>query len=432
MKTPERRKILILCLIGATSVAPAFFIQLDEAAFTLNLYKLLAKIGSLTGTSLFFWQFLTGFRQALPYAAEDYVWTIDLHKKTGIFACILILFHPVFITLFYLEKEGINPLFFIPSEPFGPYVLPGQISLAVIAVIFFTSAVFRGRISFDRWYAIHLSAFLLMPLAFIHSLPIGTTLLNTPLRVIWGLMIALVTAFYLYRLFCRLIFSARYAVSHTRKAAPDTTEITNHPRGRRITPKLSQFVFYARDLMAFARPYTVSGYNPETGELCITAKAMGKTSSALQTIPLGRTTYIDGPYGVFAVDIFSGDRPVVMIAGGIGITPFRRIYQEIDRIAPDRSFYLFYGNSHENEIAYREELDRVRHLQVIHAISDQPDFDGEKGYITAGLIRKYVKAPLLEHDFYICGPPVMTVKLKDELRKENIPPDQIRYELFDY
>ncbi len=433
MNSAGKQKNLILFLIIITAIVPALFIELDEATSTLNIYKLIAKTGSLIGTSLFAWQFLIGFRQAVPYLIEDFIWSIELHKKLGMFASIFILLHPVFITLFYLEKEGTNPLTLTLKTPFDAYVMLGQVSLVIIAVIFFTSAVFRRYMSFDAWYATHLLVFLLLPIVFVHSFPIGTTLLNTSARYIWIGIASVLAIFYVYRVMCRLGFlSVRHTVVDALKVAPDTTEIRNSPWGHPINPKLSQFVYFRRGFVNIARPYTVSDYDEASGLLSVTAKASGRTSTALQRIAPGKNTYIDGPYGVFAVNIFDLKRPVVMVAGGIGITPFRRICKKIEHDVVEHPFYLFYANRHEDEIAYRDELDQIDNLKTVHVISDQPDFKGEKGLVTTQLIKKYVNDDLSAHTFFICGPPVMTKKLEEQLQQEDVSPGHIHHELFDY
>ncbi len=426
------RKFLLLAVIAVTSIAPPFFIQLDEATTILNIYKLLAKIGSLTATTLFAWQFILGFRQAAAYLITDFVWTIDLHKKLGIFASLLILLHPVFITFFYLEKEGMMPLTLTIGVPFYDFVMLGQVALIIIAVLFFTSAVFRRYMPFSLWYGIHLSSYVLLPIVFIHSFPIGTTLLNTPLRYFWIAMACVLTVFYIYRVLCRLVlFSAKYEVVDTHKVSEDTTEIKMVPRSKPLTPVKSQFVYFRRGFWKSARPYTISDYDENTHQLSITAKAGGKTSTALQSVQPGRKTYLDGPYGVFAVGILHCKRPVIMVAGGIGITPFRRVFKEV-RDMPSKKFYLFYGNKTEDEIVYKEELQQAANIEIIHVISDQPDYKGEKGFITPRLMKKYVEDKLPSHEFYICGPPMMTLNLEKQLRSENVDSKHIHHELFNY
>jgi predicted ferric reductase len=432
LKYLRTKKFLLITIIIATSVFPAFFIQLNEATTLLNVYKLLAKTGSLIGASLFAWQFLIGFRQAVPYLITDFVWAMDWHKKLGQFASILILLHPIFITLYYLERDNINPLTITIATSFDVYVMVGQIALIIIVVIFTTSVIFRKYMSFDSWYVIHLISYLLIPAVFIHSFPIGSTLLNTSAIYIWIAIACILALFYIYRLLCRLmVFSTKYEVIDTHEVASETTELSTAPQTQPIHPKLTQFIFFRRGFWKIARPYTVSDYNENTHELSITAKAMGKTSTALQSIQPGKTIYIDGPYGVFAPEILYCRRPVIMVAGGIGITPFRRVWKKLKDI-PDKKFYLFYGNQNENEIVYKEELHNTRNIKIIHVMSDQPDYEGEKGYITPQLIDKYVQDKLTAHEFFICGPPTMILKLEEQLQEENIDPKHIHHELFDY
>jgi predicted ferric reductase len=432
LKYLRTKKFLLITIIIATSVLPAFFIQLNEATTLLNIYKLLAKIGSLIGVSLFAWQFLIGFRQAVPYLITDFVWAMDWHKKLGQFASILILLHPIFITLYYLERDNINPLTITIATSFDAYVMVGQLALIMIFVIFTTSVIFRKYMSFDSWYVIHLISYLLIPAVFIHSFPIGSTLLNTSARYIWIAIASILALFYIYRLLCRLmVFSTKYEVIDTHEVASDTTEINTAPQTKPIRPKLTQFIFFRRGFWKIARPYTVSDYIENTHELSITAKAMGKTSTALQSIQPGKTIYIDGPYGVFAPEILYCRRPVIMVAGGIGITPFRRVWKKLKDM-PDKKIYLFYGNQNENEIVYKDELHNTRNIKIIHVMSDQPDYEGEKGYITPQLMDKYVQDKLSAHEFFICGPPTMILKLEKQLQEENIDPKHIHHELFDY
>jgi NAD(P)H-flavin reductase len=120
-----------------------------------------------------------------------------------------------------------------------------------------------------------------------------------------------------------------------------------------------------------------------------------------------------------------------MAAGGIGITPFRIIFKTLQH-QPKRKFYLFYGNQHESQIAYEDEFQHSDNVKVIHVISNNPGFKGLKGYITADLIEKYIDDPLIDHQFFICGPPIMTKKLEAQLKEKKIPYNQIHHELFSY
>ncbi len=65
-------------------------------------------------------------------------------------------------------------------------------------------------------------------------------------------------------------------------------------------------------------------------------------------------------------------------------------------------------------------------------MSHDPDYPGEKGFITVVLLKKHLPRELNEYEFLICGPRIMTEKLNSSLAAEHIPPEQIHYEQFSY
>lgn len=141
---------------------------------------------------------------------------------------------------------------------------------------------------------------------------------------------------------------------------------------------------------------------------------------------------MDGPYGVFGREAFQTDRVIVMLAGGIGVTPFRRMAAEFEKCS-GREAYLFYGNPDVDDIAHREELENADQVDVTHVLNDAPRHrEFEKGFITADLIRKHLAERLVECEFFLCGPPAMVTKLEAALRQKQVPPSQIHHELFSF
>ena len=70
-------------------------------------------------------------------------------------------------------------------------------------------------------------------------------------------------------------------------------------------------------------------------------------------------------------------------------------------------------------------------LRIIHVISDEPDWPGEKGFVTAALIQKY-GGDLRRKEIFVCGPPVMLDLVLKELQSLNIPKERIHYERFTF
>jgi predicted ferric reductase len=416
-----------------TVLAPLVFVSLDEPTVHVRFFKLMAKCVSLAGAVLMFWQFVLGFRGAVARMLPDLIWILGLHKKIGSYILLpLILLHPVFITLYYLEKHDKAVLSRTIRSSFDIFVWLGIFALALLVLII-VSGIYRSSFkNYSRWYALHLTSYLLLALVFIHSLRIGATITETSLGFLWWGLLIVLAAFCLYRFAVRCgWFVKKHRVTQVQQVAPDVTRIIMHPLKGRVDPKTGQFVFLRWGLRDGARPFTVSHYDRTTGELSVTVKALGKTTTRLQHISPGEIVTIDGPYGIFTHAALESDRPLVMIAGGIGITPFTRLFDEL-AYEPGRELHLFYGNKYTHEIVYKEEIEDSEHVNVIHVLSHDPDYPGERGFITIDVLKKYLTRDLREYEFLVCGPPVMMDKLKTALAGEGIPADQVHDEQFAY
>jgi len=432
MRLLQRQKLILLLVLAVSVVFPLMFVQFDEPSTRLNAYKLLAKTGALCGGMLMFWQVLLGFRGAVSRFVPDLIWVLGLHRKIGTYLPLLIVLHPVFITLYYLDKYDWNLFSLNISLSFDVFVLIGIVSLALLVVIIISSLFRPSFRSYSTWYFLHLGSYILLLLMFIHSIPIGSTIGLTRLGQFWWLLAGILALVTLFRIATRLgLFVKRHLVSDVRQVGPGVTRITMQPVGGKMEPITGQFIFLRWGFWGNARPFTVSHYDRLTGKLSVTVKALGKTTTLLQGIQKGETVYLEGPFGVFTHAALEHDRPVVMIAGGIGITPFTRLFDEL-AYEPGRELHLFYGNKYTHEIVYKDEIEGMKHVNVIHVLSHEDDYAGEKGFITVDLLKKYLPRDLKEYEFLICGPPVMTEKIKTELTGDHVPAGQIHYELFSY
>ncbi|MFW6136992.1 MAG: ferric reductase-like transmembrane domain-containing protein [Candidatus Aminicenantaceae bacterium] len=431
MSVAARKRILIAGII-VTSAAPLLFVRWNEPTPALQTFKMLAKTGALCGTLLAVWQLLLGFRRLAGRVLTDLIWVLSSHKTIGRWVLYLIALHPVFITVYYLIKKGYNPLFLEGGLPFAGYVAAGMAALLLFLAVVITSVYFRAKMPWQTWFGIHITSYLAVSLVFVHSLPIGMTVGETGLRPVWWALSGVVAAILLFRAAFRLgAFTFRHKVSEVKNVAPDVVKISMQPAGRRVGPKPGQFVYIRRGPRGSARPFTASHYDESTGELAVTIKAIGPTTRRFQKMKPGDAVYADGPYGIFGREALRSAKPIVMIAGGIGITPFPRLIRAFKE-TPRDEIVLFFGNKKTEEIIFGNELERIEGLRIVHVISHDPDYTGETGFITPGIMNRHLEKPLPEHEFLICGPPIMTQKLEAALRREGVPDAQIHHELFSY
>ncbi|MBU6497817.1 MAG: hypothetical protein KGL55_01935 [Rhodospirillales bacterium] len=125
---------------------------------------------------------------------------------------------------------------------------------------------------------------------------------------------------------------------------------------------------------------------------------------------------------------------LAFIAGGIGITPFRSMIQELVNRGEPRSIVMLYGNNRLADVAYSEIFHHARHhlgLRIVYAVAEPeaPGYDVHEGYIDEDLIRREIP-DWTERTFYISGPHAMVVRFQQALRQLGVPRSRIRLDYF--
>ncbi len=153
-------------------------------------------------------------------------------------------------------------------------------------------------------------------------------------------------------------------------------------------------------------------------------------SAAIDGLIVGSEVAFAGPAGRLTYE--GGNGMVVFIAGGIGITPVRSILRYLEDTGVPEKRVLFYANQCLEEIAFREELERMREenplFELVHILQDPPKgWKGPTGFITPELIEGLVTDEAVQTVF-LCGPPPMVSVLERFLVELEIPSEKIRKE----
>ena len=134
--------------------------------------------------------------------------------------------------------------------------------------------------------------------------------------------------------------------------------------------------------------------------------------------------------GQFYYEPLRDAKHVVALAGGVGITPFASMAKEVANGTLDMDLTILYGSVSSDDIVMKAELDAIKSdkVHIVHVLSgDEPDWKGERGFLTADLIKKYSAD---DTTYFICGPQVMYTFLREELKKLAIPQRRVRFEVF--
>jgi ferredoxin-NADP reductase len=156
----------------------------------------------------------------------------------------------------------------------------------------------------------------------------------------------------------------------------------------------------------------------------------------LKTMPLGSTVRIEGPFGNLTLHN-NAAKAAVLLAGGIGITPFRSMVFRAAREKLPHRIFLFFSNRRPEDAAFLEELRGLEkenpNYKLICTMTQMEKskkaWHGETGFIDEKMLSKYLKdaaSPI----YYIAGPPGMVKGLREVLNKQGVDDDDIRTEEF--
>ena len=155
-----------------------------------------------------------------------------------------------------------------------------------------------------------------------------------------------------------------------------------------------------------------------------------------KTMPLGTAIKIEGPFGSMTLHKKTA-RPGVILAGGIGITPFRSMLFQATRTNTGHRLILLYSNRRPEDAAFlaglRELAKQYPNFTLVATMTDlgksKVSWTGEAGYINKEMLAKYVQ-DLAEPVYYTAGPPALVAGMRKLLGEAGADEDDIRSEDF--
>ena len=179
-------------------------------------------------------------------------------------------------------------------------------------------------------------------------------------------------------------------------------------------------------------PLSLSDCPEETGFIEFTKRMTGSPyCRRLESLTRGETIIVKGPAGKFFVE--ESDDTLLLIAGGIGITPIRCILKSLKKKRGSLCrVLLIYGNLNKDDIAFRAELEDLKldDYRLIHVLSDATGMEkAYQGFINADILTKEVSEIKNAH-VMISGPPAMVEAIKKALATINVAEERIRTDVF--
>ena len=250
----------------------------------------------------------------------------------------------------------------------------------------------------------------------------------------------------------------KFQVEHREYETPneDICSFYLVPHDKRPVPPYlpGQFLTFELPVPGQPRPvvrcYSLSDCSSERQCYRVTIKKLGPPPDAPEgTLPGISSNYFHdrlqqgdivevlAPAGEFYLDRES-ERPVVLIAGGVGLTPLISMLNALITSESNREIWFFYGVRNRGEHAMYDHLQRLSketpNLRTVIAYSEPTgactkgvDYDVD-GFVSVQLMKSMLKST--NYEFYICGPPPMMDSLTGDLEDWGVPLDDIKFEAF--
>lgn len=404
---------LALALVGYDRPARPFWVE-----FGVGL--------GFVGLSMMALQFVLTARFrgiAAPFGTDA---MLQFHRQAGLVACAFVAGHVVVLL-------GARPGYVAFFDPRVNLMRAGAlvtVLLALAGIVGLTLLRKRLRFPYEWWRLTHgLLPLLVIMISLAHVQMVGRYVSTVPKRALWAAMCIGAMSLLLYP---RLVkpFLARkrpYRVIDVRPETPRvwtvTLEADGH-EGLRFAP--GQFAWLTLGGSPFAlkqHPFTFASSAEQRGRYSFTIKELGDFTSKIGSVAPGTRAWLDGPHGAFTPG--AGASALVLIAGGIGVTPMMSILRSMKDRGDTRQATLIYGAGSEAMIAFAaelEELAKSMQLKFVPVVESPGDgWQGERGTIDDSLLTRHLPPDDGKVEYMICGPDAMMDAVELLLIKRGVP-----------
>ena len=359
-----------------------------------------------------------------------------IHRMLGVVILGLVIVHPVLVQL-------ADDMLFIPFQlRYWPEFT--GLFLAVLVTGLVLSALWRPAlgIPYHWWRPLHrITGAALMVLLFVHVLNVSETFQAGFPRQAAYAAAGLTILFYI---------SVKANLWRTRSRSFVLTSIETAGEkayGLRIKPRSSsgrhplasldflpgQFAFVTISSPNISReehPFTIASSPTEPEGLQFIIRACGDWTSHVPDLRSGEQVFVDGPYGLFTHLRCAPDQDMIMIAGGIGMTPMLSMLRYMADTQDSRRIVLVWSNKTKGHIIYPQEIqalqDRLPQLTTYHVLTAQPG--GRR--LDQDRLSELLSGCSHQAAVFVCGPPQMMHAVHNALRGLGFPRPQIFMERF--
>lgn len=264
---------------------------------------------------------------------------------------------------------------------------------------------------------------------------------NIPFRFLTTLYTVIALGWYvIYKI--KIARLPKYEIIEINMPTPDIREIVMKPvSGNRMDYKAGQYGFFRfvdSKVTSEAHPFSFSSApSAEKETLTVMIKEDGDFTSSLDLVEEGDKVTIEGPYGNFYPDDIAEneDRAMLLLSGGIGVTPNLSVLREEMAKNSDRRIAFVWGLAYEADTMYLDEMKKLANdfpNFTYHFIYSEEEVDGfPHGFVDDEFIAEEGLEDFYDNaSWHVCGPGPMLEASKKLLDEKNVTKKQAYIEEF--
>jgi predicted ferric reductase len=359
---------------------------------------------------------------------------VTWHRKLGPWSLYLIGAHVLLILVGFAGQDSI-PLYkemwqFLTLYDWMWFALAGFVLMVMAGVTSYKKA--RAKMSYETWWMVHVLTYAAVAASFMHQVVNGSMFVGHPLnRGYWtGLYVVMAAAVVYWRFWVPFYRSMKVNLKVEKVVIEGPGVVSVIMAGKNLHTLNAQggqffgWRFLSRGHALMSHPYSLSAA-PTRNHLRITVKDLGDHSRSLAMIPPGTRVFVEGPYGAFTAGR-STQPHVVLVGGGVGITPVRALMDEFNGGA---QIDVIFRASRSEDLVLKAEMDYLANasngsIRIHYLVGSRKNHP-----MDAKSLRTLVPH-FADSDIYICGPEPLVSAVRKAAEDCGVPKNRFHDEAF--
>lgn len=227
----------------------------------------------------------------------------------------------------------------------------------------------------------------------------------------------------------------RATIKEKQEVAKETLLVKFDLHGAEVDFQPGQYFFVNlpdvghQDERGLRRHITVVTSPSEKGVLGLATRLRDSAfKRTLRELPVGAEVDVEPPKGKFVLPDDTS-RPLVFVAGGIGITVFRSMLRFIREEGLPHQVTLIYSNRDRESTAFLDELQELERelpsFRLVLTMTEDDGWQGETRRIDSQFFESYLGENLNQYTFMVAGPPDMVEGMQSALADAGVEEENV-------